>query len=181
LQTIKVGNWEIWIEDGSLPRLYERFIEEAEFVDEVDIENPEGRLHFLGVHSAGSSSGWPSIIVAQKYQDAQQAFRPGVLVVPETSLVFIGAGERILCYDIQKRERIWQDHTQLGFWGWSQLGEYVLMSAELEFGVWTQNGEKLWTTFVEPPWDFKVLGQTVELNIMGAPRHLNLADGKPVD
>ncbi|WP_165411165.1 hypothetical protein [Rhizobium ruizarguesonis] len=41
------------------------------------------------------------------------------------------------------------------------------MSAELEFGVWRTTGEKVWSAFVEPPWNFNVSGENVELDIMG--------------
>jgi hypothetical protein len=41
------------------------------------------------------------------------------------------------------------------------------MSAETEFAAWDVNGQKLWSTFVEPPWSYKIRGDRVELDEMG--------------
>lgn len=181
LNSIKLGDWSLWIEDGSLPSIFASYLEYAEFVDQIDVNNSEGRLHFLGVSKGNDNDVWPSVVIIQKYQDAQQSFSPGILLVPDTSLVFIGAGERLLCYDIEKRKRLWEDATHCGFWHWKQCGSFVLMSAELEFGVWNQSGDKLWSTFVEPPWSFKVKDQSIELDVMGDLRIHRLSDGKKMN
>jgi hypothetical protein len=39
--------------------------------------------------------------------------------------------------------------TPRRFGGWRQHDDVVMMSAELGLGVWTTDGGKLWTTFVE--------------------------------
>lgn len=98
-------------------------------------------------------------------------------MISETSLVFIGAGERLLCYDINRKIRLWEDVTDLGFWGWRQSGPFILMSAETEFGVWNQSGERLWSTFVEPPWNYVIKGEVVKLDVMGDVRTHRLSDG----
>lgn len=41
------------------------------------------------------------------------------------------------------------------------------MAAELELAAWTIQGEKLWSTFVEPPWDHEVRDDVVYLDVMG--------------
>lgn len=41
-------------------------------------------------------------------------------------------------------------------------------SAELELAAWDIRGNKLWSTFVEPPWSFVVDGDTIKLDVMGA-------------
>ncbi len=41
------------------------------------------------------------------------------------------------------------------------------MSAELELAAWDLQGKKLWSTFVEPPWDHEVQGNQIELDVMG--------------
>ena len=43
----------------------------------------------------------------------------------------------------------------------------VLMSAELELAAWDLAGQKLWTTFVEPPWSYEVRNGVVTLDVMG--------------
>jgi hypothetical protein len=44
------------------------------------------------------------------------------------------------------------------------------MSAELELAVWTTDAMKLWSTFVEPPWSYRVPAGQIELDAMGQSR-----------
>ncbi len=74
---------------------------------------------------------WPEIVITQKYGDAGGTFQPGFLVVPETSILFIGAVERLVGYNVERRERVFEDCTDYGFWGWTRQGDYILMAAEL--------------------------------------------------
>ncbi len=180
LNRVTIQGWEVEIEDGELPTDFATYLEKAQFVDQVDINNPDGRFLFLGISEGQTNECWPSLVLAQKYQDAQQSFKPGILLLPNTCLLFVGAGERLLCYDLVGKRRLWEDQTDFGFWGWSQTGDFVLMSAELEFSVWDQHGKKLWSTFVEPPWDFQVRDDIVELDVMGATRRHRLTDGDQV-
>jgi hypothetical protein len=63
-------------------------------------------------------------------------------------------------------------------WGWRQHDDVVLMSAELELAAWSTDGTKLWTTFVEPPWSYRVVGDRVVLDVMGAARTFDLRSGR---
>lgn len=170
-------NWTLLIEDGGLPRIFDSYLKNAEFVDQVTPSQREGRDLFLGLRRGSTSQGWPELVITQKYHDASGIFHPGFLIVPETSFLFIGAGERLLGYNLKSFQRAFEDHADCGFWGWTRQGDYVLMSAELEFGVWKKTGEKLWSTFVEPPWSFKVSGDNVELDIMGERKAFKLETG----
>ena len=58
------------------------------------------------------------------------------MIIPETSLLMIGAGERLLAYDLETPRRLWEDEAEAGFWGWERHGGLVLMSAELELAAW---------------------------------------------
>ena len=49
----------------------------------------------------------------------------------------------------------WEDEADTGFWNWERHGEFVIMSAELELAVWDIHGQKKWTTFVEPSWNYE--------------------------
>lgn len=180
MNSITIGDWILSVEDGSLPQSFASYLKHAAFVDQFDLNSADGRFFFLGISKGETGDSWPSVVVAQKYNDAQQAFSPSILLVPDTSLVFVGAGERLLCYNVEEQRRLWEDETHCGFWTWSRSGSYVLMSAELEFGVWSQSGEKLWSTFVEPPWSFDVNDQVVELEVMGDTRKHLLSDGTQV-
>jgi hypothetical protein len=55
------------------------------------------------------------------------------------------------------------------------------MSAELEFAVWKVTGEKLWSTFVEPPWSWEVSGMNIQLDVMGTRKALLLETGISAD
>lgn len=174
-----VGEWEIIAADGDLPLIYKHYAANADYAEEIDLRNSEGRLFFFGVRRG--NRGWPSLVSAQRYVDARRSFTPCVLLVPETSLVFVGAGERLLCYDADKGEKLWEDFTPIGFWGWRNCSSFVLMSAELEFGVWNQFGKKLWSISVEPPWSLEVVNSVVQLDVMGNIRKYRLADGEQVE
>ncbi len=41
------------------------------------------------------------------------------------------------------------------------------MSAELECAAWDIHGHKLWSTCVQPPWQYTVHGDIVHLVVMG--------------
>lgn len=178
--SINQGEWEFLVEDGNLPSIYTSYLEHANFADEIDIRKSEGRFFFLCISKRGDNQGWPSVVLAQKYHDAQQTWHPGFLFVPRTSLLFIGAGERLLCYDIEKKKRLWEDVADCGFWRWCHYDNYVLMSAESEFGAWDEYGNKLWSTFVEPPWSFELAETTAEIDVMGELRTHQLSDGKQI-
>jgi hypothetical protein len=99
------------------------------------------------------------------------------MLVAETATLFVGAGERVLAYRLTPPKRLWQDTADTGFWSWARRGDTVLMSAELELAAWDVGGEKLWTTFVEPPWSYAVRGDIVELDVMGEVRSFPLRSG----
>lgn len=51
------------------------------------------------------------------------------------------------------------------------------MAAELELAAWDIRARKLWTTFVEPPWDYAVRDGIVHLDVMGSESTFALATG----
>jgi hypothetical protein len=88
--------------------------------------------------------------------------------VPESEVLFAGAGTRLLAYGLSGHpRRLWEDVADVGFWQWSVHSSAVLMAAELELEAWTRSVGKLWTTFVEPPWSYLVAGEQVQLDVMG--------------
>lgn len=170
---VSCGDVTILCSTCKLPQLYAEYRSHAEFADEIEL-SAEGGLCFFGVVRG---SGWPLLTVAQRYSPSHAGFIPGALYVPETSLLFIGAGERLLAYDLEKPRRIWIDRTDCGFWRWHRHEDFVLMSAELEFAAWSLDGQKRWTTFVEPPWAFEARGPTVKLDVMGRVSSFDLRHG----
>jgi hypothetical protein len=122
---------------------------------------------------------WPSLVVTQQFSPAGAGFGPGALLVPRTATVFLGAGTRLLGYQLGADgwRRLWEDEAECGFWSWRQHGDVVLMSAELELAAWHVGGEKLWTRFVEPPWTYRVIDDRVELDVMGTVTTFGLTEG----
>ena len=140
---------------------------QAALVEEFGLERANQDAFYLMVQRAVFA--WPFLCVAQRYYpDTMAGCHPGVLLAQETDLLFIGAGERLLAYDLTRPARLWEDEADAGFHGWLRHGDTVLMSAELELAAWDITGAKLWTTFVEPPWDYHVDGDIVHLDVMGA-------------
>lgn len=101
-------------------------------------------------------------------------FEPGLHLIPDSDLLFIGAGTTLLAYELASAGRLWEDVPSAGFSGWQQFGEVVLMSAELELAAWDLKGQKLWSEFVEPPWDYEVHGEFLDLDVMGKKRRRRL-------
>lgn len=118
-------------------------------------------------------------MVTQRFSPAVGGFSPGVLVVPETNVVFIGAGTRLLAYQrtADHWTRRWEDTADVGFRGWQRHGSVIVMSAEIEMAAWTVDGVKVWTTFVEPPWSYDVTDGTVRLDVMGTITSFALENG----
>jgi len=178
LQRTSIGDWTILSSIG-LPELYESYKTNAEFVDEIDLKISDGSIYFVGISQLDKCTGWPKFVISQRYSPDISGFSPAALIVPQTNLLFLGAGERLLCYDLYSQERLWEDETSCGFWAWNRFDDFVIMSAEIEFAVWTITGIKLWSVFVEPPWSFEICDRTVSLDVMGKTRKHKLEDGTP--
>lgn len=161
---ITLNEFSILCDSTNLPEIYEEYRKRSVLAEEFDLlEREEGSRCFIGVKK---DCGWPFLTIAQKYRPACAGFHPGALLIPETSRLFIGAGERLLAYDLRGPKRLWLDSADMGFWHWHRHQDFVLMAAELEFAAWTTEGIKLWSAFVEPPWDYVLVGDSVILNVM---------------
>lgn len=157
------------------PQVLDRYREHAALSEHFAHDEGDA-IFFVGV--TDEVGKWPSLVVTQP-SPGGYSYYPGVLVVPETRRVFIGAGERLLCYVRTKDgwARMWDDIAEFGFLRWHRHGDVVLMSAEVGLAAWTTDGLKLWSTFVEPPWDYTVVGDTVHLNVMGKRSDFPLLSG----
>jgi len=174
--SITVGPYTLSCHPDLLPDLmYGSYVEHAGLVEEFDLENSDGKSCCLTI-SRGVE--WPFLVVAQRY-DPSGGFHPGALLVPETDLLFIGAGERLLAYRLAGPTRLWMDSTHCGFWGWARHGDRVVLSAELELAAWDIHGRKCWSTHVEPPWSYRVSGKLVEVDVMGTKSSFPLDAGPP--
>lgn len=158
------GSYVLRTSVGALPSLYSEYCRHATFREEIGTSSSEGTVLFVAVTQGVSD--WPGVVVAQRF-GADSGFHPGVCLVPETHLLLIGAGTRLLAYDLQRPCRLWEDVADFGFWGWQRHGDVILMSAALELAAWDIQGRKLWSTFVEPPWSYTVNDEEVRLDVMG--------------
>ncbi len=159
---------------SKFPALYDEYHKRATLVEtffDRDTEKP------LCIVTLAKGKDWPFLVIAQQYEDYHDQFHPAILLVPETSLLFIGAGERLLAYSWDPSRKLWEETIMLGFWGWERYRQFVIMAAELEFSVWDIYGRKLWSMSVEPPWDYKLVDEVVHLNVMGEETVFYLENG----
>jgi len=171
---LSVDEWELLAAE-SLPAAYSVYQAHARLAEDFELG---GTGHLLFVAAGQSSNEWPDVVVALRYDPGPDAgFQPGVLILGDTKTLFVGAGTRLLAYDLQAAQRLWVDEADTGFWGWKRHGDVVVMSAELELAAWTATGRKLWTTFVEPPWTYEVQGYSVHLDVMGTTNDFDLVKG----
>lgn len=159
--SVAVDKYTLQVHQGALPQSHRDYESRAKLYDKIEPSN-EGDYSLIAI---AEGQAWPHLCVVLRYRDASWLFSPGVLLIPETGVVFVGGGEHALAYDIQTPRRLWHEDASY-FWGWKRHGDVVLMSAELEFTAWTITGEKLWTTFVEPWWEYKVENGQVLLDVM---------------
>ena len=160
---------------GGPPSIYSVILEHAVLHEDFG-RGSDGTV--LVVSAGRSSFSWPELVVSQLFEPGpEQGFHPGVLLVAETHLLLVGAGTRLLAYDFRTMRRLWEDTADFGFWDWEQCGDVVLMSAELDLAAWNIQGRKMWTTFVEPPWDYSVDGRQLQLDVMGKKSSFDLREG----
>jgi hypothetical protein len=160
------GQYTVSASVGALPPMYSTFVGHAVLHEDFGIRAADGTALYFAVGSG--SRNWPELVVVLRFEPGPEAgFHPGFLLIPESHLVFVGAGTCLLAYRLSPVRRLWEDVADFGFWGWKRHGDIVLMSAELELAAWDIGGRKLWSTFVEPPWNYDVQGDRVELDVMG--------------
>jgi len=161
---------------GEPPATYSAMLEHASFHDDRGIKGSEGTALIVTVKRA--SDAWPAIVISLRFDPGPlSGFHPGAMLIPERHLLLVGAGTTLLAYDLRAKARLWEDTADLGFWRWERHGDIVFMLAELELAAWNLNGRKLWSTFVEPPWDYTVVEGTVSLDVMGRKQRFPAATG----
>jgi hypothetical protein len=176
--TFGAGGYELRCEADGLPHMLAEYEARASLSEFFDMAGSDGvSVCFIAI--SRREDRWPFLVVTQRYSPAGAGFHPGILLVPETDRLFLGAGQRLLAYDLRQPKRLWEDEAYAGFWYWRQYGEFLIMAAELELAVWDIMGRKLWTQYVEPPWEYQVDGQIVSLDVMGKRTQLSIRDGTP--
>ena len=174
---VALGPFSLLVHRGPLPGIYSSYREHALLSEEFDLDKIDGEACMIAVCRNGDR---PFLVVAQRFEPCVAGFDPGALIVPETGLLFIGAGTRTLAYSLSPLKRLWEDTADVGFWSWRQHGQCVLMSAECELAAWDTSGKKLWTTFVEPPWSYRVESAKILLDTDAGKYDFHLRDGPPI-
>ncbi len=146
----------------SLPPMYYSYCRHAQLVETFALEGSYSALCYLAV---ARGHDWPFLIVAQRYSPGPESgFFPGVLFIPETNLLMLGAGERLLAYSLNDSPcRLWEYELPGGFWQWERSQERIVMSSENELAVWDISGQKRWDFSVEPPWQYAIEGDTIHV------------------
>ena len=173
--TVSTDSYTLLLQDRGLPPMADEYAKRATLNDHFECEDSHSEWCYVAV--TRTREDWPFLTVTQRFSPAGCGFEPGAIVVPETNSLFIGAGTRVLAYDLLTINRIWEDMADTGFWGWARHGNTIVMSAELELAAWDLNGKKLWTTFVEPPWSYDITDNAVNLDVMGTKSSFDLIAG----
>jgi hypothetical protein len=173
---IAIGEYELCCQSNGLPSMSADYQRHANLSESFESTDEHDSWCFTSVARHGE---WPFLVVTQQYS-SPGVFNPGMLLVQESNLLFLGAGSRLLAYDLSLSVRLWEDRTDCGLWYWSRHEQFVLMAAELELAAWDLAGNKLWSQFVEPPWEYKVAGDVIRLDVMGNVSKLRLSDGNKI-
>lgn len=166
--TVTYGSYTLILDADGLPtperltffrmyaELYERFTQHGEDL----------RTCFVAVRR--NDAWWPALpflVVTQDYQ--MQLADPGVLLLPETHLLLIGAGRRLLAYRLDQPARLWEEHVENEFFSWQRHGDVIIMAGMDELAAWDVRGLKLWTAFPQQQWSYSVEEENVLLDVGG--------------
>src|SRR5437764_12955990 len=105
---VRFGAYRAWVVAGELPALVGEYRKRAALLEEFDLQrnDGDGDVCFAGI---GLQDEWPRIVVAQRcVPGIKSGFHPGLLIVPESGVGFLGAGERLLAYTINPPQRLWE-------------------------------------------------------------------------
>lgn len=173
---ITLDKYTLSISD-EFPHGYIHYQKAAKLVETFEGKAQEEPFCYLSVAKEVDA---PFLIVVQRYLPGPESgFYPGILLIPETNVLFIGAGERLLIYKLDSPKKLWEEEIEIGFWGWARYQQFVIMSAEIELAVWDIHGKKLWSTFVEPPWNYTIDRDVLHLDVMGKTSAISLRSGLP--
>jgi len=178
--TVTYGQYTLIVDHDGLPteersaffRVY------ADLYERFTLHGEDVRTCFVAVrHNVSWWPALPFLVVQQEYKPMKLA-DPGVLFVPETGRMFIGAGRRLLAYQLEEPKRLWEAHVDEEFFSWQRHGNVVVMAAQDELAAWDLNGEKLWwTTEPEHQWSYSVEEDIVTLEIGGRTLKFSLEEG----
>lgn len=123
--------------------------------DLSDLSLPGATHHWLALSHAGRG------VLISLLLTVERNAHPGhlaTLLLPETSRLFVGLQDRLLCYDLTVPARLWAAPT---FWfhKWVRYRDFVLMVAEYELAAWTTSGSRLWSWQADWPYTLEFDGE----------------------
>jgi hypothetical protein len=158
-----IDKYKLAVHIDEEPVIFDLLLKHAKYKDIEGLKNEGTSIYIL----VGTDKEWYEQIIAFRFDPIDYGgFNPGFLIVPETDTLFIGAGTLIKTYNLLTGQKIFEKEFACGFWNWRRHGEQIIMSEELEYGVFTLDGNEIWTTFVEPPWSYEIEGDHVKLDVM---------------
>lgn len=173
---ITLGDYTL-ITESSRPTIYQDYCTHAKLVEVFESRDKNSSEWFIAL---GKGNDWPFLVVFQSYSPGPEGgFHPGLVLLPGTQRLFMGAGERLLAYtwETDLPHRLWEESILAGFWGWQHYRQFIIMSSELELAVWDALGNKQWDLFVEPSWDYRVEEDTIHVDVMGKQTSFSLQEG----
>nr|BBH86415.1 hypothetical protein KTC_11660 [Thermosporothrix sp. COM3] len=172
-----VGEYRVSV-SNTFPSLFWEYHKKARIVEHIGDVTAENTFVIL----VAKGNAWPFLILILHVSVGEESgFNPGVFLLPETQTLFIGAGEILLIYHLEREQKIWEERIMGGFWGWHYVEPFVLLSAEIELSIWNKEGERLWETFVEPPWSYELEGDVIKVFYSNETRYYRLQDGTEVE
>jgi hypothetical protein len=170
-----VGPYEIGCQEAGFPDSFDYLRQRAALV----VEDRDANRDLTGDFCCVSvrRGGKVLLALAQAFAPRGSGFNPGLALILETDVLFVGSGQNVRAFDLTVPRELWLEQTDAGFWAWARHGEVVLMLAELEFAAWDLRGRKLWTTGVSPPWYYTVRGGIVELDFDDKQTSFSLSEG----
>lgn len=176
MTTAAIGEYVLITHAPGRPPLLKEYVRHATLVDAEGSDDAGGARSFFAVRRAADE--WPFLVVSWPLDPGPDSgFFPGCALISETQTFFVGVGSRIAAFDLARPARLWAKQTQVGFWSWERHGELVLLSGELELAGYDLRGAMKWSTFVEPPWRYRVRDGRVELEVMGKRTSFPLSTG----
>jgi len=156
---------------------YHRHLLTATVVEEISPTAGAGQVAVLAVHEDSLRGSF--LLIGQGYTPRWpgDAIQFGALLVPGTGVLFVGAQDLVLAYDLGMTRRLWRERVKGGFGDWQRHGAYVVMSAGMELAVWDLHGSKQWSTSVAPPYSYAVAAGMMCVTMTGGTTSFPLAMG----
>lgn len=93
-----------------------------------------------------------SAVLYVHWEKHEFADSPHVLFLPETSVLFFGAGTLAVTVRVPSCEIVDENVLHL-FWAFERKGDFVVQLGDIECNLYTADGRRIATAAVDPPYD----------------------------